>query len=848
MANESTSIKIGRIALYSVIPLTWSHAAREACDLAIAKLFERKIAHDQILDTPSRKPDPHKDPPSHLLQEQYEIVPFAHRDTELAEFKDWATEREPNTRVALLTGGPGSGKTRFARELCRQVAGFNDPWLAGFLSADGITNPEHLKPLMSWKGPLLLVVDYAERSEQVATTKALVRAALNARAEREHHQTCILLIARSEGDWWRILYAEFRKDLDNPFDSSRALRRALQPIARPTGIGVQEELTRAFAAFRTRMKQTTDPAPLANAWLPGAKEADALDVHMAGLLAAFGDTPPRATAEVSPEVAIIDDLLAREQQSWHRALDDADLGGMGLKGEPIARLIAWASAVAANADGSTLEVRLSFWPGLREDVQALTRTALCNALIQLYPTIEGGFAGIAPDRLVTFLTRRLSVTDLANAVTDLPTEAVSGLLRHLTWHAQRYGDKETNQKIRTVVLSSGTAGVLVAFEVAAAEGDPLGMIAAAVVSESRDRAAAAEIYERRPSKTFNLREIVAAATSVLRDSAEDNASRAQFAHSLSSWLHELGQRENALEAAEEAVTIRRALAETEPDIYRRYLASSLDALANRFSDIGSHNAALEAAQESVEIRRELCAAQPAAPQSGLASSLNTLANRLSDMGYRQAALEAAKESVKIRRELAKTEPDSAQSSLASALNTLSNRLSDLGYYQHALEAAKETSDMYRTLARAKPDAYIPDFARSLNNLAVRLIALELHEIALDPAREATELFRDFANRRPEAFRVDFATSLVVLALVLTAVKRTCEALVACQDAIVTLRDLYLEVPRAFRPLMWGMIDLYAKLCDQLDKAPDTTLLAPLIEALPGEDGVMPPLHPSICDR
>ena len=63
-------------------------------------------------------------------------------------------------------------------------------------------------------------------------------------------------------------------------------------------------------------------------------------------------------------------------------------------------------------------------------------------------------------------------------------------------------------------------------------------------------------------------------------------------------LSEVGQREDALAAAQEAVDLRRSLATAHPDIFTPNLALSLDNLANRLSDLGQRENALTAAQEA----------------------------------------------------------------------------------------------------------------------------------------------------------------------------------------------------------------------------------------------------------
>jgi hypothetical protein len=80
---------------------------------------------------------------------------------------------------------------------------------------------------------------------------------------------------------------------------------------------------------------------------------------------------------------------------------------------------------------------------------------------------------------------------------------------------------------------------------------------------------------------------------------------ATLRHSLGLRLGELGQREAAVEAAREAVEIRRALAKSRPDALLPALAGSLNNLGDRLSEVGSCEKAGEAWREAQEISERL---------------------------------------------------------------------------------------------------------------------------------------------------------------------------------------------------------------------------------------------------
>ena len=66
-------------------------------------------------------------------------------------------------------------------------------------------------------------------------------------------------------------------------------------------------------------------------------------------------------------------------------------------------------------------------------------------------------------------------------------------------------------------------------------------------------------------------------------------------------LSELGRREDALEATQEAVEVYRGLAAARPDAFLPDLAMSLNNLGNRLSELGRREDALEATQEALDL-------------------------------------------------------------------------------------------------------------------------------------------------------------------------------------------------------------------------------------------------------
>ena len=109
------------------------------------------------------------------------------------------------------------------------------------------------------------------------------------------------------------------------------------------------------------------------------------------------------------------------------------------------------------------------------------------------------------------------------------------------------------------------------------------------------------------------------------------------------------------------------MAAARPDAFAPDLATSLNNLSLRLSDLGRREPALAAIEEAVATYRGLAAARPDAFAPDLALSLNNLSVRLSALGRREPALAAIEEAVATYRGLAAARPDAFAPDLARSL-------------------------------------------------------------------------------------------------------------------------------------------------------------------------------------
>ena len=172
---------------------------------------------------------------------------------------------------------------------------------------------------------------------------------------------------------------------------------------------------------------------------------------------------------------------------------------------------------------------------------------------------------------------------------------------------------------------------------------------------------------------------------------------------------------------------------------------------------------------------------------------------------------------------------------ARILNNLANRQSEVGQRAEALATAGEAVTLYRELVQRNPqdnpDAFLPDLAGSLNNLANRQSEVGQRAEALATAGEAVTLYRELVQRNPDAFAVDLARSYGPLGNALTALDRFGEAASAFADGLRTLLPDVERYPQALVGLAVGLVQGYARACEQAKLEFDSKLMAEAMRIL-----------------
>ncbi|GAA1517364.1 hypothetical protein GCM10009677_58350 [Sphaerisporangium rubeum] len=706
--------------------------------------------------------------PASLLAPDRRVVSFAGREAELAALEAWCAD-PVGAPMRLVTGPGGVGKTRLMLELAARLG---HQW--GFVV---VTEDQEATALAHWREvtdkPLLLVVDYAETRERL---NVLVRSVVGDGGGRVR----LLLLARSEGEWWDRLGSGER-----PVREAHARATVEQMVLSAdvaAGVSDADLIDAAVGDFARVLGVEPAPSVVVDA---DEGRGRMLDLHAAALVGVLTAAQEAGVGAVRVDLGVVlEDLLSHEVRFWLGSAEAAGLcaGPSGLTVTALGQVVAAGTLLGA-ADRASGVALLGRVPGVPQSVK------VAEWLGGLYPAEpgQGWLGGLRPDRLAELhVTRQLAESPelAAGCLTDLD----EGQARQaLTVLGRASADYEPARELlgRILPLISGVAASL------EAPRETLEAISAAIPFPSLAMAEADAIIVGKILATF--------------PAGDRSGEYARWLSLSASLTAQLGRPGEALPVEQQAVTIRRELAELYPDRYRPDLADSLSNLGITFSELGRPNEALPVTQEAVTIYRELAELYSHLYRPDLAASLSDLGIRFWELGRPDEALPAAQEAVTIRRELAGLYPDRYRPDLADSLSNLGITFSELGRPREALPVTQEATTIYRELAELHPDRYRPDLAASLSNLGVYFSQLGRPDEALPVTQEAATIYRELAGLYPDRYRPDLAGSLSNLGIRFSELGRPDEALPATQEATTIYRELAGLYPDRYRPDLAGSL-------------------------------------------
>jgi tetratricopeptide (TPR) repeat protein len=272
-------------------------------------------------------------------------------------------------------------------------------------------------------------------------------------------------------------------------------------------------------------------------------------------------------------------------------------------------------------------------------------------------------------------------------------------------------------------------------------------------------------------------------------------------------LYSVTQRmEKAEQTYNEALKIRRHLAQANPDVHLPYVADTLNNLAVLYRNTQRIREAEQVFDEALKINRQLADANPDTYLPGVATTLNNLANLYSDTQRMKEAGQVCDEALNIYRQLAGANPDAYMYEVAATLNNLAALYYATQRMKEAGQANDEALKIYRKLADANPDAYLPDVATTLNthaNLYSETQRLNEAEQAYD---EALKIRRKLAAVNSEAYLPDVAETLNNLAILYCNTQRIKEAGQAYKEALKIYRQLAAANPDTYLPYVAGTLN------------------------------------------
>jgi len=526
------------------------------------------------------------------LRPEEQVVPFWPRP-ELDELVRWCTQGG-RVGVRLVTGDGGAGKTRLALRLGEALAagGWQQLWVPRGAEREAVRDAQEVGQ------PCVLVVDYAEtRSDLAGLADDL--------ASTRGPDVRAVLLARSPGEWWQQLLAKAEERAAALLDAAAPI--TLGPV-RAAG-GLREVFDQAITVFARKLGVArpqaqltlTDPDPVV------------LVVHAAALLAVVDQAfAARDGRQVRSGNQVLEGLLGHEARYWAQS---AASRGLHLDVSVLRLAVALGCLIGAGSESAAVGLLVAV-PDLDS---AERRGQVARWLHDLYPTAQEQGGGrqewlgpLRPDRLA----EQLVAGELTRR-TELIPRVFSGLdefraAKALTVLARAALTEKSAVALLGRALATDLGHLAVPAMSVAVETNPAigDLLSEAFSTQPASRETLTRVAAVAPYPSFALAAPTEVILRQLADRSADGNERARWLVDLSTRLADLGRREEALAAIEEATGIYRQLATARPDAFLPNLAASLNNQADCLARLGRREEAFAASEEAITIRRQFAAARP----------------------------------------------------------------------------------------------------------------------------------------------------------------------------------------------------------------------------------------------
>ncbi len=540
-----------------------------------------------LLEMPSSQYYPEASP-TLLLSPRYQMLPYQPRLEDEA-FNDWLEQTTDSPiGIAIVQAPGGTGKTRWLLEHCELR---DSRWRMGFLrNEDNLSLPVSYQAMLNSPQKVLVVVDYVEdRPEQLAR---LLDAAVHALNGAAQHLRIVLLSRNLTDQWWDNMRPRLQDRARGwvTRDSQVLQRFDLVPLS-PT---IEDRQAIFSVAVDTLRPHLSEPVKSFNSPdLTPSFYADPLFIQLAALsLLRGGDAPLNDTD-------LLDETLDHEAKYWI---------GDGLQRDQVEPVLAVITLWQGLPPGK-LHALIERWPNPDAVVSSADPTRLAQRLCRLYPGENQGIAPLLPDRLGEAVILQALSHDAQSVV-----QAAFG---------PEVADTNRQQAFSVLTRMPASAQDRLA---------AIGRVLADLLRQHGKADFARKLMTQLPEYSVGLAKVNEAAACMVRehllahpqDSEDYHADLAHVLNYHGITLANLGRREDALNAAQEAVKLYRQLAAQRPDAFTPDLAMSLNNLASFLSELGRREDALNAAHEAVKLYRQLAAQRPNAFTPDLVTSLGSL--------------------------------------------------------------------------------------------------------------------------------------------------------------------------------------------------------------------------------
>ncbi|MEU8240813.1 tetratricopeptide repeat protein [Actinoplanes missouriensis] len=714
-----------------------------------------------------------------LLRPHAEVVAFFGRGWELQSLQTWASD--PDTvPVRLVVGAGGVGKTRLALELAARL----HAWDHLPVRPGAETRTADMLVAGELRGPLLLVVDYAEARDRAALAALLCAVAKN------HDQVRVLLLARRAGLWWESLSADYPEQAhvvdaltvpDHVLDLPAEVERDPATIVSEAVTAFAGRLRRAVPANFT--PSTTEPGtPL-------------LRLHAEALLIALGGEVRQGRYDV------LDEVLRHEARYWRATarraglLSDAD----EVTDATLRQLVGLAALLGPEGGDVTGLVRRA--PALRDRPEDRA-ASYARWLVGLYPPDQPGAAigTLQPDLLAEALSVQVLRQCGDQILAGLGAEQAE---RALTVLGRACAHQPDAPELIDAALAADVPRMTEAVVAVGVQfpGRFSPRIAELLATAPIDPAWALTVHRRVPNRSVELRRVALALSARVAEKLDPAVPRDERAVWLTRYANDLwvaDRHAEALPVNREVTGIYRELAAEDPDEYLPYLAMALYNMVRPLAAAGRADEALAASSEALELWRRPPHGTSSLGRSLIARQLTNHGAQLAEMGRPDEALAASLESVRLWRDLIADGHDEFRSNLAETLGNHTRRLSNAGRTEEALAVSGETVRLLRQLAEADPDTQLGALLVTLISHAILLSDAGRSPQALPICGEAVQLGRRLAGADPAVYRSRLAFALCVSGKVaVDAGTVTLETIALVEESAGHYRELASRDPALF---------------------------------------------------